>query len=245
MPFLPRRAVNVLLAPACSEPWLISRAYRHLARDELAPEVIVLVVPPGSEWVLPILRKSFNLKYRWVRVEGVELSGQVEEWLEAVCHALSAVNPDLVSVLISCSTPELAALLTSIAQMVPLDGVYSVIMATSGERLERWRSAILSWDKVGEHVIEEIFWPEQDDYEIHRLPILPLPPALLESVMRILSGRYQRADGELVAWLVGAGLIEVGVTGEARATELGRAVFRAISILTGAGDEERPVLRWR
>ncbi len=244
MPFLVRRAVKVLLAPACGEPWVISRAYEHLARDGSAPEVVVLVVPSGFEWVLPALRRAFSLKYRWARVEGVDLRGPAEMWLETVCKALSTVNPDLVSVLISYSTPELAALLTSVAQLTPLDGVYSVSMTVSEERLERWREALSSWAEAGDHVLGEVFWPKRDDCEVYRLPILPAPPALLESVERVLSGRYQHVDGELAAWLVRAGLIDVGATREVRATELGRAIFRAISALRRVSSEGKPVLKW-
>ncbi|MDK2464128.1 MAG: hypothetical protein QI223_05095 [Candidatus Korarchaeota archaeon] len=244
MPFRAKGATRVLLAPACGEPWIVTRVYEHLSRSESTPEMVLLAVPPGYDWVRQVLERAFSLKYRWVEVEGVELRGPTELWLEIICGALGAVNPDLVSVLVSCSTPELAALLTSIAQLVPLEGVYAVSMKASGRSLERWRKALSSQDKVEDPILREIFWPERDDYEVHKLPILPMPPTTLESVERVLSGRYDRVDGELAAWLIRAGLVDIGPARDVKATGLGRAILGGILALRRVGSQGEPVLNW-
>ncbi len=234
----------MLLSPACGEPWIVTRVYEHLSRSESTPEMVLLAVPPGYDWVRQVLERAFSQKYRWVEVEGVELRGPTELWLEIICEALGAVNPDLVSVLVSCSTPELAALLTSIAQLVPLEGVYAVSMKASGRSLERWRKALSSQDKVEDPILREIFWPERDDYEVHKLPILPVPPTILESVERVLSGRYDRVDGELAAWLIRAGLVDIGPARDVKATGLGRAILEGILALRRVSSQGEPVLNW-
>ena len=235
----------MLLAPACGEPWIVSRAYEHLAGGGSTPEVVLLAVPPGYGWVRPVLKRAFSLKYRWVEVEGAELRGPTELWLETICEALGAVNPDLVSVLVSCSTPELAALLTSIAQLVPLDGVYSISMKAPRKKLERWRKALSSSrSELGDHTLMEIFWPERDDYEVHKLPILPMPPTVLESVERVLSGRRDRVDGELTAWLIRAGLVDIGPARDVKATGLGRTILGGILALRRVSSQGEPVLNW-
>jgi len=244
MPFRARGATRVLLAPACGEPWVVSRTYEHLVRGESPPEMVLLAVPPGYGWVRTVLERAFSLKYRWVEVAEAELSGPEEDWLEVVCKALGTANPDLVSVLVSCSTPELAALLTSIAQLVPLDGVYSISMKVSGEMLRRWREALSSRGELEDSILREVFWPERDDYEVHRLPILPMPPTILESVERILSGRYNRVNGELAAWLVRAGLVDIGPAREVRATDLGRAILGGILALRRVSSQGEPLLNW-
>lgn len=218
--------------------------YTYLSGTSFQPEMVMLASVNNSDLTVSRLKEAFKLKYRWVRVERVSLEGSVDEWLEPLCLSLSEVRPDSVTALVSCSSPELAAVLSLAAQLGPLEGVYSVSMKVSERRIERWRDLLLGYGELSREVLEEIFWPSRSDFQIHRIPVLPVPASLSSKIADLLKGGGSLGDRDLAATLVRAGLLDIEPTGRVRATHVGRSVLRGISALEGADCSGEPIVRW-
>ncbi len=212
-----------VLATMGTSPPIITEFLQYLELKGIVPHNIILIstrdktVRESTLFARAAIRNRYRktrVSIREVDVEDVDTEEKLFKFLEDATEVMwrARVNNHILYVNIAGGRMTMAMSVALLAQMIGVNGVYHVIMPdvkTFNIKLERIRKEIEDLAKLKDEkeqvefyaknkkIFDDVMFPPPSEYNVIRLPLLPMPRDVLVKIARMLSDVKAKIDPAL------------------------------------------------